>query len=66
VNCPTPSKLKFASRREALTATKHASSKGKAVHRQLRPYHCQCGFWHVTSMTPAALRELRKMRRLAA
>jgi len=65
VNCPTPWKISFGSRREALTTTRGVSRRGKADAKQLRPYHCRCGGWHLTSMSSAQLRQLRKQRRMA-
>jgi hypothetical protein len=45
--CPTPRKLCYQSRREALQATRVMKS---GLKGQLRPYRCACGNWHLSSM----------------
>lgn len=60
--CPTPWKISFGSRREASTSVRSGLA-NKKMKGQLRPYHCVCGGWHLTSMSPADLRRIRKQRR---
>ncbi len=58
--CPTPWKMRFTSRRMALDLSRRARSGTKG---QLRPYRCECGNWHLSTISAADLRRNRKTLR---
>ena len=66
--CPTPHKVRFTSREQALTDARRAERKGAGqikVKGRRRAYQCECGSWHVTSMSKRdAKRRLRARARL--
>lgn len=57
--CPTPSKLPFSTRGEAKRKIKELS-----LRKELKPYECRCGAWHLTHRTRGARRRahLAKLR----
>lgn len=62
--CPTPWKISYGSRAAAVMDARQRDRDGVAGRKkgQLRPYRCDCGRWHLTSMPRAAVRMLRKRR----
>lgn len=56
--CPTPWKMFWTTRRAAIQHSKQAKSPQKCG--QVRPYHCACGHWHVTSMTKQAVKAVKR------
>lgn len=57
--CPTPKKVTYLN--EA-TALKALNEQEEGQHR-LKPYHCQCGRWHLSHLKLILLREDRAARR---
>lgn len=49
-SCPTPSKKTYPGEGAALEAAFHAS---RSLRKAIRWYPCECGMWHLTSMTAA-------------
>lgn len=47
-DCPTPAKMAFATRSNALSCRKHTLAK-KPDWGYYRAYECECGSWHLTS-----------------
>lgn len=62
--CRTPWKIRFTSRREAVRAISDNGISSK--HGQLRPYHCDCGAWHLSRMSRRQHKIVVKDRKKAA
>lgn len=62
-DCPTPWKMVWTTRANANMVAHH----GKAAQKggQVRPYHCECGQWHLTSMSRKAAKAVKRRKRLA-
>ena len=65
VACPTPGKVRFTSRAEALADSKRAERKsagGAGSKGRRRAYQCPCGAWHITSMSKRDAKRLLRAR----
>lgn len=51
--CPRPEKIPYRSRDEVKQLLRRSKALGG---KNLRPYHCECGAWHVTSQSRSAKR----------
>lgn len=49
VNCPTPRKVSYRDRYQALLALAVLARQDKPGHTETRAYRCPCGRWHLTS-----------------
>jgi hypothetical protein len=61
VSCPTPTKMGYSTRREAVTAASTMRRTGKRPVK-LRAYHCSCHRWHLSSFG-AVEAEISKLMR---
>jgi hypothetical protein len=51
MNCPTPRKQAYKSRKHALMVS-HKAKHAKREGVQLYVYKCRCHYWHLTSNPP--------------
>jgi hypothetical protein len=58
-SCPTPTKIRFFSRKDAKEWKKHGSKKYAKRISDVRVYKCRCGFFHLGNLTEKAKREGR-------
>lgn len=59
--CRTPWKVAFTSLAVAVADGRRArQGRQKSRRGQLRPYRCECGHWHLTSMDKKAAKAKRK------
>lgn len=59
-NCPTM-KVAYVSRREAITFSR--TMRLGDMRGRLRPYPCECGYWHLTSMSKTEVKKVKKKGR---
>jgi hypothetical protein len=63
--CPTPDKMGFVTRGMAKAETKRITSR-YSLKGQLRPYLCDCGYWHLTHLAGKDRQLDRRKRRANA
>jgi hypothetical protein len=63
--CPTPGKQSFVSRTAAKAEAKRAAQR-YSLKGQLRPYLCDCGYWHLTHLAGKDRQLDRRKRRANA
>ena len=57
--CPTPWKIPIGDADEARRLSKGETRPGTG---QLKPYHCDCGSWHLSTISRARLRQVNRRR----